>query len=122
MGTGALEMPLRRLLATLARSPATRFVGRPPERPHHWFPGKVPDADGCGMTDPAAWELIAECLEDSRQAMESLTLNVPPGANGYVMKVALPHLQDRIYIKFELLVPCDGRKICGRSFHFEDPR
>ena len=117
-----LEMPFRWALATLARTSRTRFVGQPPERPHRWRPQTVPSANGYGMTDPAAWELIAERLEDPKQRMEIIVLRQPKGAKAYVMKFRLPHLPRRIYAQFEFVVPASGQKICGRSFHLEDPR
>jgi hypothetical protein len=74
------------------------------------------------MTDMAAWELIAECLEDSTQSVEQMTLHTPVGATAYVMKVSQPHFPRRVYSKFEFLVSSDGQRICGRSFHLEEPR
>jgi len=122
VATKPLDMPFRWVLATLARSSRTRFVGQPPERPHRWRPYSVPGSDGNGMTDPAAWELIADCLEDPKQKIETIVLRKPKGATAYVMKIRVPYLPERIYAKFEFVVPASGRKICGRSFHLEDPR
>ncbi len=69
------------------------------------------------MTDNAAWELVADLLEDPSQVMEIIQLHLPKGGTGYVFKTTVPHLSKRIYIKFEILVPASGHKICGRSFH-----
>jgi hypothetical protein len=77
----------------------------------------VPDPEGYGMTDSAAWELVADVLENASYVMETITLHTPKGAVAYVFKVPVPHLTARIYIKFEILVPSSGQKICGRSFH-----
>lgn len=107
----------RKRFAELARNPAKRFVGGPPDRRSKWYPHEVPDPEGYGMTDNAAWELVAEVLEDPSQTMESITLHLPKGATAYVFKTWVPHLTKRIYIKFEILVPSSGQKICGRSFH-----
>jgi hypothetical protein len=74
------------------------------------------------MTDSAAWELIVECLEDPEQKIEIIVLRKPKGATAYVMKIRVPYRPARIYAKFEFTVPASGRKICGRSFHLEDPR
>jgi hypothetical protein len=109
-------------MAALARKPALRFVGQPPERPNRWFPQDIVDQDGIGMTDMAAWEFIADCLEDASQTLESLILDHPPGAHAHVMKVAVPWSQGRIYIKFEFGNFHAGRRFCGRSFHLEQPR
>ena len=117
-----LEMPFRWVLATLARTARTRFVGQPPERPHRWQPQTVPCPNGYGMSDLAAWEPIAERLEDPKQRLEIIVLRKPKGAKAYVMKTRLPNLPARIDAKFEFVVPASGQKICGRSFHLEDPR
>ena len=85
-------------------------------------PQTVPCPNGYAMTDPAAWELIAERLEDPKQRLETTVLRKPKGAKAYVMKIRLPHLPARIDAKFEFVVPASGQKICGRSFHLEDPR
>lgn len=117
-----MELVLRRQLAALARSPQTRRVGGP-DRPHRWRPGEVPDAEtGYGMTDAAAWALLASKLEDPTQKLEQIELRIPPMATGYVMKVAAGHLDNRIYIKFEFIVSAGCRLICARSFHIEAPR
>jgi hypothetical protein len=108
----------RKRLAELARNPATRFVGGPPDRRSKWYPHEVPDAEGFGMTDHAAWELIADVLEDATQVMQTITLHLPKGAPAFVFIISVPQLTKRIYIKFEILVPSSGQKICGRSFHF----
>lgn len=117
-----LGMPFRWVLATLARTSRTRFVGQPPERPHRWRPQTVPGSNGYGMTDPEAWEMIADRLEDPKQKVETIILRKPKGAKAFVMKIRLPHLPARIYAKFGFVVPANGQKICGRSFHLEDPR
>lgn len=122
MSQGAMETALRSLLAKLARSAEARFVGRPPDRPNRWYPGRVPDAEGYGMTDAAAWELIGMALEDRAQAMKLKTLDKPPGVTAYEMIIKLPHHPEKLYVKFEFLVPNNVQKICGRSFHLEDPR
>ena len=117
-----MEMALRRRFAALARDPKARRVGGI-ERPTRWYPERVPDpTSGLGMTGPAAWSFLAERLEDPDQEMESITLDKPPGAVGYVMKVRLDHGSKRLYVKFEFLAIAGSSVICGRSFHLEDPR
>ena len=116
-----MEMALRRRFASLARDPKRRCVGGL-DRPARWFPERVPDEAGFGMTDPGAWNLIAERLENSGQRLETIMLDRPPGAIGYVMKVKLAHLSDRLYVKFEFIVLAGSNIVCGRSFHPEDPR
>lgn len=117
------NMEDRRRLAALARSSSTRLVGIYPERPSKWFPGNVRDVDGYGFTDEAAWEHIAECLEDRCQLVETKKLDHPPTGVGYIMKMPLKHLHDRLYIKFELIICGHSTpKLCGRSFHLEEPR
>jgi hypothetical protein len=77
---------------------------------------------GYGMTDPAAWSLLATALEDPSRELETLQLENPPGAIGYVMKIRMDHLPKRVYVKFEFFVVAGVGVICGRSFHLEDPR
>jgi hypothetical protein len=120
--TGAVQRGLRRQFAALARDPKRRVVGGV-GRPHRWRPNQVPaDDSGYGMTDAAAWALLAAALEDVNQKLETLPLDKPPGAIGYVMKVRMDHLPKRLYTKFEFFVVAGVGVICGRSFHLEDPR
>jgi hypothetical protein len=116
-----MEMALRLRFAGLARDPKRRCVGAI-DRPARWYPERVPDESGFGMTDPAAWELLATRLEDSTQTLESVILDKPPGAIGYAMKISLAHLSSRVYAKFEFIVVAGNNAICGRSFHLENPR
>ena len=116
-----VNMGDRRRLADLARSPSSRFIGEYPERPNKWFPGRVKNVDGYGFTDQGAWDCLAGGLEDQCQLVEIMKLDKPPNGVGYVLKMPLTHLHDRLYLKFEFLI-C-GRnvpKLCGRSFHLEE--
>ena len=120
--SSALQLGMRRQFAVLARDPKRRVVGGV-GRPHQWRPERVPDPEsGYGMTDAAAWSLIAAALEDANRELETLQLDIPPGAIGYVMKLQMSHLPKRVYTKFEFIVMAGVGIICGRSFHLEDPR
>lgn len=105
----------RRLLALLARSPRTRRVGRPPKRPSHWSPFTVPNPEapfGLHFTDASAWHFIADRLERGEH-VETIEMDRPEGATGYVMKLELRPVSPKLYIKLELT----GSKVIGRSFH-----
>lgn len=58
-------------------------------------------------------------LEGGAQEVEVITLDTPPGAEGWVMKVHTRHDPRHIYIKLHL--DEDGYVI-GRSFHYSDRR
>lgn len=117
-----MEMSLRERFAALARDPKRRCVGGP-DRPVRWWPERVPDPEtGFGMTAAAAWDLLACALENPNQELETLTMDKPPGAIGYVMKIPLPNAPKRLYMKFEFIAVAGANVICGRSFHLEAPR
>lgn len=121
--SGPLEMQLRGQLAGLARDPKRRVVGSLPERPVRWSPEKVLDIEGNGLTGSAAWEIIAERLEDTCQIMGKVRLNRPAGLIAYVLKFKMCYSPCTIiYAKVELIFVSDGKKVCGRSFHEDDPR
>jgi hypothetical protein len=65
-----------------------------------------------------AWGFVRECLESDIE-IEVITLDIPKGADGWVMKVPTSKDPRPIYIKLQLNE--DGFVI-GRSFHYSDPR
>ena len=86
--------------------------------PLDWRPSEIlnPD-DGRPFTPIGAWQFIADLLEDRQDiALESVRLDNPPGAAGYVMHVPLG--QQVIYIKLQM----GAGKIIGRSFHLSKHR
>lgn len=111
-----MEDPLRKTMAQLARKSCTRRVGGI-GRPVRWTPESIPDPEtGMGMTDGAAWFLIAECLENPKIKMRRIQLDKPPGAIAYAFNVVLASGHD-VYIKFEVLTNATLTIICARSFH-----
>ena len=67
------------------------------------------------FTEETAWRLIAEQLRDGHE-VETMTLNHPPGATGYVLKIRVEANVPQVYVKLEL--PRNRRKVLGRSFHY----
>lgn len=107
----------RRRLAELARDPQKRRVGGA-GRPHRWRPNEVPDpVTGYGMTDAAAWALVAKSIEDVNVKITKLKLKKPPGCIAYVMNIEIYEYSKTIYIKFEFLTDDNSDFICARSFH-----
>ena len=70
-------------------------------------------ASGLVFTDFSAWDLIASRLEDGHD-VEVMTLDVPRGATGYVMKIELDPAVPRLYVKVQL----HHGRIFGRSVHY----
>ena len=88
------------------------------DRPTDWRPGQVRNPNGrldTHFTDPTAWELIASKLEEGH-AVETIQLEKPPGATGYVMKIDIEPGQPLLYVKLQL----GSGKIIGRSFHYSE--
>ena len=88
------------------------------ERPTDWRPGQVRNPDGVldtFFTDAAAWEFIAERLDDGHP-IETVELRKPQGAMGYVMKIDIESGRPQLYIKLQL----GSGKIIGRSFHYSE--
>ena len=50
------------------------------------------------FTDSGAWDLVASRLEDGHD-VDVITLNIPRGATGYVMKIDLEPSVPRLYVK-----------------------
>ncbi len=111
-----IDDELRRVLAKLARRAGTRISGG---RRARWEPGNVNNPQdrylGGKFTEETAWSLIFEKLRDGH-AVETMVLDHPPGATGYVMKIRVDANLPRVYVKLEL--PKNRRKVLGRSFHY----
>ena len=108
----------RRQLAVLARRSHARVTAFNTERPTDRRPGQVRNPDGVldtFFTDAAAWEFIAERLDDGHP-IETVELRKPPGATGYVMKIDIESDRPQLYIKLQL----GSGKIIGRSFHYSE--
>lgn len=106
----------RRVLADLASRAGTRISGRERAR---WEPGNVSNPQdrylSGAFTDEAAWSLVAEKLRDGHE-VETMVLDHPPGATGYVLKIRVEADAPRVYVKLELLK--SRRRVVGRSFHY----
>lgn len=112
----SIDDSTRRELAVLARRPRARQTEFSPARPTVWQPRQVCNPDGdFPFTDAGAWDLIASKLESGLD-VEVITLENPPGATGYVMKIELESTAPTLYVKLELR---SGR-ILGRSFHYSE--
>lgn len=88
------------------------------DQPTDWRPEQVRNPDGLldtHFTDASAWELIASKIE-SGHPLETIQLEKPPGATGYVMRIDLEPSQPQLYIKLQL----GSGKIIGRSFHYSE--
>ena len=107
----------RRQLARLARQKKRRQI--PADLPCDWCPWRVkqPNTEDLPFSPDAAWEFIADLLEDiAGQAVEEITLENPAGRTAYVMKYSFP--EGTVYIKVHF---DKGRQnIQGRSFHYSD--
>ncbi len=111
-----IDDEIRRVLAKLASRAGTRIVSR---RGARWEPGNVKNPQdrylGGVFTDATAWSLIVEKLSDGH-VVETIVLDRPPGATGYVLKIRVEANAPRLYVKLEL--PRNRRKVVGRSFHY----
>lgn len=107
---------IRARLAALCRSKRTRVVGQwSAGDPSRWMPNSVADPQTLlPFTEVGAWDFAADSLE-AGVTIEEVVLEKPPGATGYVIKVAVSKV-DTIYIKLRLR----GNLIVGRSFHYSD--
>ena len=113
----SISKSIRHQLITLARRKSARVVDWSPERPTDWRPQSVRNPGGIletQLSDAAAWELIASQLEAGCE-VETIILEKPPGATGYVMLIELEPGRP-IYIKLQL----GSGKIIGRSFHYSE--
>ena len=108
----------RRQLALLARSDRTRTTAFSQREPTDWRPNEIRRPEGGFspyFTHAAAWELIAEKLEEGHE-VEVVELLKPPGAKGYVMKIDLGRDVPTLYVKLQLR----RGKVVGRSFHYSE--
>ena len=73
--------------------------------------GETP-ACGPDSTRPAAWDFIAEQLQDESTQIAVIDLEKPPNEKGYVLKISVT--EGTIYVKLQM-----GREnvVIGRSFH-----
>ena len=113
---GGIDAETRRVLAKLASRAGTRVSGL---RRARWKPGNVNNPQdrylGGVFTEETAWSLIAETLRGEHE-VETMVLDHPPGAIGYVLKIRVETNMPRVYVKLEL--PRNRRKVLGRSFHY----
>lgn len=110
----SIDRSIRDQLVSLVRRGA-RTSEFTRERPTDWRPGEVPNPEGLVLPhfdEKSAWDLIASRLE-SGHAVETVTLNQPPGKTGYVMKVDLNPGRPPVYVKLQL----GSGVVIGRSFH-----
>lgn len=108
----------RTQLALLARRPSARTTAFSRREPTDWRPSQVRRPGGGFspyFTDAAAWDLIADELEDGRE-VEVVELHRPPGAKGYVMKIELERDAPTLYVKLQLR----PGQVVGRSFHYSE--
>lgn len=102
----------------LARRKNARITDFSGDRPTDWRPKPV--RNPAELLDPyfsdaAAWDLIASTIEDGHP-LESVRLDKPPVATGYVMKIDLEPGQPQLYVKLQL----GAEKIIGRSFPYSE--
>lgn len=111
-----IDDEVRRVLAKLASRAGTRISGG---RRARWNPWNVNNPQNRylqgNFTNETAWRLIAEKLNDGHE-VETIALNRPPGATGYVLKIRVEANVPPVYVKLEL--PKNRRKVRGRSFHY----
>jgi hypothetical protein len=107
---------VRKEMARLAKHRATRRAQFTRERPVRWTPSDVIDPrTGEGFTSDAAWDLVAELLENGHP-IRPIKLRKPSGKSGYVMKTKLRPEDPDLYIKVEP----GGGCVFGRSFHYDN--
>ena len=113
----SISKSIRHQLITLADRKTARVVDWSPERPTDWRPHSVRNPDGILEThfsDAAAWDLIVSQLAADCE-VQTIILDKPPGATGYVMLIELEPGRP-IYVKLQL----GSGKIIGRSFHYSE--
>ena len=103
-------------LCRQCRDKRRRFSDFSSERPTRWHPNKITNPNtGLYFTEPGAWQLIGDLLEQGHEFTEKV-LDKPPGAIAYEAWVRYED-GTTIYLKIE---PC-GPNIFGRSFHYDEP-
>jgi len=105
----------RQQLAALARQPRSRQLSEPSQgMPREWCPGVVASPEsGLPLTEPGAWNLIADLLEGGHPVQE-VVLSHPPGKTAYELLVDFEGAPSTLYIKIQF----GAGKIVGRSFHY----
>jgi hypothetical protein len=103
---------IRKELIRLCGSRRTRVSTFKPTLPTDWAPQHVVNPDTKeAFTPDGAWDFIVAKLVDGHE-IEAITLDVPPGKTGYVMKIQGAN-NGQIYVKLQL----SSGKVIGRSFH-----
>jgi hypothetical protein len=106
----------RRQLTILCRRKSSRLV--PTTLPTKWHPQPVYNADGERFGSDAAWEFVADCLDDVTNPtieFNEVDLDKPFPKKGYVINVDLAG--QRVYIALLL----GAGKVLGKSFHPSEP-
>lgn len=108
----------RRHLLVLAKRRNARRTEFSREMPTGWRPRQVRNPNALfenHFTDATAWEFIASKIE-AGHPIETIQLDKPPGAKGYVMKIDMGPGQPQLYVKLQLR----SGQIVGRSFHYSE--
>jgi hypothetical protein len=100
----------RRALSRNCRSPKQRGVHQPADWQVHSV--ENPNCPGYPFSDTSAWDFIADLLDGGHE-VDTIVLDVPKGATGYVIKYAHPSGRE-LYIKLMFL----RAGVAGRSFHY----
>lgn len=111
-----INLEARHQLITLARRSRARITEFRRDRPTDWRPKEVRNPDGLiapYFTDGDAWEFIASRLERGEQ-VQTIELDTPKGATGYVMIIDLEPNVPFVYVKLQL----GSGMVIGRSFHY----
>lgn len=104
---------IRHDAATLARRKRARSTRFSRDAPCEWRPMTVINLeDGNPFTPEAAWEFVAEKLEDQTQEAYWVELKKLPGKRAIAMRIASGDRE--IYVKVQL----GSGTIHGRSFHY----
>ena len=104
---------IRRDAALLARRRSARSTRFSRDIPCEWRPMTVINLeDGSPFTQEAAWEFVAEKLEDPAQTAHWVELRRPPGKRAIEMVIS--YGDRKIYVKVQL----GSGTIHGRSFHY----
>jgi hypothetical protein len=107
---------VRSQLARLASTRRRRVVPVKSKLPCKWWPHRTLDPNtGMPFTDEAAWNLVVQLLE-SGHPIEVISLRIPSGRKGYVLKYTLSANME-LYVKLQL----GAGYVIGRSFHDSQP-
>lgn len=106
---------IRREAALLARRKSARSTTFSRDIPCEWRPMTVINLeDGNPFTQEAAWEFVAEKLQDQAQPARWVELRRPPGKRAIEMVISYGGRE--IYVKVQL----GAGTIHGRSFHYSN--